>query len=857
MAQVEEQRVTIPQNDSITRISETPSIVDSIDSPNAGQEKIEDIIDYTSEEQYFDPKNQRTYLVTNAVVKYLDMEIMADYIEVDLKTGNLYAVGKQDSTGKVIEPSIFKQGGRELEYGSFTYNINTTKGKAFNVRTEESMGTDRGVVVAGVVKQYNDSISGMRKIAYTTDEYFIDRKDTIADYHLEAQVGKLIKGDQNKVVTGPIVMKIYDITTPLTLPFAFLPTGSKRSAGILLPSFGERENLGFYIQGLGLYLPLGEYVDLAFTGDVYTKGSLGLHALSNYKVRYKFSGTFNFDWEKNIRGIKGLPSYNKSTNYNLRWTHRQDPKSNPNLTFNASVNLQSSKYYQQGINNYGIASGDYLNNNVNSSVNLTKNWPNSPFSASLNLMHNQRVNTGSDEPAAVFLQLPSFALNMSRIYPFAPKNGPKKGMLQSLGMTYNFTLLNEINTNEDEVFKKEMFDDTNTGAKNTLLLNTGTTLFNYFPLNFGANYDEVWTLNTVERYYDASADQIITEDRNGFKSYRTFGVSMGLQTTLYGTKIFGTADDDKMIKAIRHMMSPNLSFNYRPDFGTEGWGYYRSFIDGDGFEQIYSIFEGGVYGAPTRGLQENLSFGIANNIEMKVRDRKSTDGVKKIKILETLNINSNYNFAADSMRLGLIRINGRTSLFQNKVGLTFNAQLDPYEVIYTDEFPNGRRIDKLGSLRLNNYGINLSYNFNQDIFGERVMNYDTRGVIRYEDFYFDNMNYAQFLTPWSLAMNLSHRVTTALDGSTTNATTVGMRASISPTPHWAISGRTSLDIQEMDFAGTYLTFSRDLRSFVLDFSMNPFGQYKTWNFFIGIKANFLRDAVKYEERNFRSRNNNF
>ncbi|MGI9527531.1 MAG: putative LPS assembly protein LptD [Weeksellaceae bacterium] len=855
--QVESQEITLPQNDSIINVGNLPINNDTIKVNTTPQEQIQDIIDYQSEEQYFDVQNNKTYLVNHAKVLYLDMEIEADYIEVDLNSGDIYAVGKQDSTGKVIESSIFRQGDKELEYGSFTYNLNTKQGKAFNVRTEESMGSDRGVVVAGVVKQYNDTISGMRKIAYTTDEYFIDKKDSIADYHLEAQIGKFIKGKENKIITGPIFMKIYDIPTPLGLPFAFLPTGSKRSAGILLPSFGEQESQGFYLQGLGLYLPIGEYLDVALTGDIYTKGSLGLHALSNYKKRYKFNGSFNFDWYKRVNGIKGLSNYSKSTEYNLRWSHRQDQKANPNLIFNASVSLMSSTLYQNALNNYGYRNGDYLRSNANSTISLNKNWPNSPFNANLTLTHSQNLRNQDDDLPSINLTLPNFNLNMNRIYPFAPKAGVKKGLIQSLSLKYDLAVLNRIETTEEDFLTKRMFDNAKLGANNTVGISTGTTIFNYFPITISANYNEVLNLNTERQFYDARLDTVVTRDVRGFKSFRTFGTSASISTTLYGTKIFGSGDDDKLIKAVRHMITPSVSFGYTPDFGTKGWGYYKTYIDKDGNEVLYNPFEHSTFSLSSGGLSQNLSFSIGNNLELKVRDRESPEGFKKIKIFESFNISSGYNFAAETFKLSPIQINGSSSLFNNEIRVTFGATLDPYKTVYTSEKPNGIRVDELGTLKFTSYNVSTSYTFNQDFFGKRELNYDRRGRIRYEDFYFDQFNYAQFLTPWNLTIGLNHSVSNLNNRDSSHSTSLRFNGSISPTPHWAISGRTSFDVENADFNDTFITFSRDLRSFIIDFSMVPFGRNKSWDFFIGIKANILRETIKYEERNFRTYNNNF
>ncbi|MDO5655415.1 MAG: putative LPS assembly protein LptD [Flavobacteriaceae bacterium] len=853
VAQIGNDSINIYQMDSITNIQRL-NVINTNDTIQR-KEKLQDIVDYVSYDQFHDYKNQHTYLVTEAVVKYLDLQIEADYIDINWQTGDVYAVGKEDSLGRITEPAKVKQGNKEIEYHSFTININTRQGKAFNVRTEESMGSDQGVVIAGVVKQYNDSISGMRKVGYTTDTYFIQRKDSIADYYLQTEVAKYLQGKDRKVITGPIVMKIHEVTTPLALPFAFLPMGDSRSAGILLPSFGEREEVGFYLQGAGFYIPFGDYLDLAITGDVYTRGSLGLHAISTYLKRYRFSGGFNFDWEKRITGIKGLSSYNKSTNYRLAWNHRQDPKANPNLIFSAGVNFQSAQFFRQGISNYGISSGNYLQNNVNSSISLTKTFPNAPFTASLTLTHSQNTNNNSNDLGKATFNLPQLTVNMSTIYPFAPKSGSKKGLLQSMGMNYGFNLQNIIYTTDDDVFTERMFDDMKNGAQHRFNFNTGTTIGRYFPLSFNAAYDETWTLQTIQRYYDDNSQQVNTIQNNGFDSYRTFNVGTSLQTTLYGTWNFGTIDDDKKIKALRHMISPRIGFSYRPDFGTDFWGYYDSYFTEDGREVFYSIFEEGVYGSPSRGLSQSLNFGINNNLEMKVRSRNDSLGVQKIKIFESLNISGSYNFAADSLKLSPINISGRTSLFQNKMGINFRATIDPYQTLINDTYPNGIKIDKIGAPRFTNMGIRLNYNLTEDLFGKREMKYDTRGRIRYEDYYFDENNYAKFLTPWRLAVDFSYNRSLNLRQEATNTTTVGLVGSISPTPHWAFSGRTSIDLQAMDFAGTYFTFSRDLRSFVIDFSLNPFGDYKTWNFFIGIKANFLRDAVKYEEREFRNRTN--
>lgn len=843
------------KNDTISTTMIVETVGDTVQVTRTN-ERLQAVIDYTSEEQYHDVKNKFTYLVDNAEVTYQDTNIKADYIEINWDTGAMYAIGKQDSLGNIIEPSIFTQGGRSVEYNSFVYNVNTRQGKAFNVRTEESMGGEKGVIVAGVVRQYNDSISGMRKIAYTTDTYFIERKDSIADYHMESEIAKYIRGTDNKIITGPIVMKIYNVTTPLALPFAFLPLGENRSTGLLMPSFGERQDVGFFIQGAGIYLPIGEYIDIALTGDVYTRGSYGLHAVSQYTKRYSFGGNFRFDWEKVVTGIQGLDNYSQAKLFRLLWSHRQDPKANPNLIFSANVNFSSSQYFRNGINNMNLINGDVLTNTTSSNISVNRTFPNTPFSASLNLQHNQN-NSSQVGSNPVTFNIPTLAVNMNRIFPFARAGEPKRGLIKNLGMTYNFNLQNTIYTNDQELFTDLMWRDIRSGARHSVQMNTGTTLASYFPWNFNANYNEVWYLNSIDRNFDQANNRVVTDTISGFTSWRTFNISSSIETTLYNTQYFGTPDDGKLIQAVRHMVQPRIGMSYTPDFGREFWGYYNSYVDDQGQVVTYSRFENGIFGGPSTGMQTNIDFNLRNNLEMKIRDRASTEGNRKIKIFDFVNIDASYNLAADSMRLSPIRMNGATSFFDNKMRINFGATMDPYKVIVTEDYPNGIRINELGNFSINQYNVNLTYGLNNSTFSERQFNFQRRGNIRFEEFYFDDNNYAQFRIPWNLDFSLNHTRSQNLTSAVRTQTSLRLNGMISPTPHWRISGSTNLDLNTGELAYTQLSFSRDLRSFTIDFNWVPFGEYRTWNFFIAIRASFLRDAVKYEERNFNTRTSNF
>lgn len=829
-----------PRGDSVV------SKQDTIKIDTIRKEKLEDVLVYNSDDQIHEWRKKMSYLLRNAVIQYTDMEIRADYIEINWETGDIYADGKRDSLGMIIEPTIFKQGGKEYEQHSFKVNYKTKVGVAYNVRLEEG----EGVLVGNRVKRANDSIMYLRGVDYTTDTYFIERKTNDPDYVLRTQTAKYIdRKDDNKImVTGPINMRIYDVPTPLTLPFAYIPMGQNRSAGIILPSFGERSDVGFFLEGGGFYLPIGEYLDFSLTGEIYTKGSWGIHGASAYRKRYRFSGNFRMDYENRITGIKGLSNYNHSTNYQISWSHQQDSKANPNLIFSANVNLRSSQYFRESIRNGNIISGDVYTNTSNSTISVNKTFPNSPFSMSAVVSHFQNDNSNSDAPASMQFVLPQLTVNMSRIYPFAPKVGSKKGLLKNLAVGYNMNLINNIDTNEDDAFTARMWDNAKSGMRQKIDFNTGTTLANYFPMTLSANYEETWYLKTYEKRFDPEQNIVVDMEKKGFDSFRTFNISGSVSTNLYGTYL--NPNKDAKIQGIRHVISPTVGFSFRPDFAAEEWGYYDYYRGADGRKVLYSRFSNGVFSGPPQGQSASVNFGLRNNLEMKVKSKKDSTGVQKIKIFEYLDISSSYNLAADEFKLAPIRVSGMTKLFNQQLNLQFNATFDPYKIVFEDGVERGTRIDKLGAFRLTNYNVNFGYNFDNRTFGGSGFDnskYKKRGEVRNENFYFDEYDYAHFSIPWKLGLTFNHSYTRMDTREGINTTVLALNASISPSPFWSLSTSTSYDFRAREFSQARISFNRDLRSFNLSFSWVPFGRYKTWDFFIGIKANILSDAVKYDQ----------
>jgi hypothetical protein len=805
---------------------------------------LEDVINTQGDEIRNIFSKKLTYLIHNAKVTYQDMSIDADYIVMDWNTGDVFARGKVDSLGRIIDHIKFTQGGKNFEYTEAMLNMNTKQGTAFHVRTEE----DEMAILAEKAKRMNDQDYYMRRSIMTTDEYFKAKKDSLPDYHLSTNKLKLITGKNKKtIVAGPTTMYIEQVPTPFMLPFLYLPSsGKNREAGILIGTFGERQSKGFYLERWGIYIPMGEYLDLETRFGVYTKGSWMVDNRIRYLKRYKYSGNLNLIYEKNINSTKGLSDYSEVKNYRALWTHSQDPKANPNLSFNASVNFMSQNYYNNSIYNQNALYGNVNNNQTSSSISLVKRFNNNPLTVSLNTSASQNISSGQ-----VSMTLPNLSVTMPQIYPFKPKSGPKRNILHNLYMDYKMNLQNSVTTTTEDMFSSRMFDDSRNGMRNSTSLGTTTTLFSYFQLGVTGNYKEIWTTKTIRKEYDSLTNQTLTIDKNGFKTYRTFDGSLNLTTTLYGMANFKKGG---MIQAIRHMISPTISYNYMPDFSKDSWGYYGTYTDKDGKEIKYSYFERGVMGAPSSYESSSVNLSFANNLEMKVRSKKETSGVKKIKLLESLNINTSYNFAADSLNWSPIYATGSTSLFNSKLRVNYAMRINPYKIVFdTPESVTGHEVDEFGHFSIASYTMGLNFSLEPSLFGEKKnRTYKKQGTIRYEKYYFDDNDYARFNIPWRLDIGVNYTSTREYNRDARVSATVNLSGEISPSPYWKITASTNYDMDTKKLGYTRLSLMRDLRSFNINFDWAPISSSynRTWNFYIGIKASILRDALKYEAKNF-------
>ncbi|WP_379664755.1 putative LPS assembly protein LptD [Pseudotenacibaculum haliotis] len=823
------------------------------------KEVITDIItDFAKDYKFLDKKKKTVTLYNEARVKYTDIDLQAGIIIIDYLNNTIFAKGIKDSTGYKQRP-IFKQGGQESEQDSMLYNFKTKKAIIYGIKTTQ----DPGVIVLGEkAKRVNDSTIFMRNIRFTTS----DKENP--DYYIGVNKAKVVP--KKKIVAGFSNLVIADVPTPVFLPFAYFPLGQKRTSGFIIPSWSSSTSRGLFLQNGGYYFAINDYVDLELLGDVYSNGSWGLRTNSQYYVRYKFSGNLNLSFEKIIESTRGFDDFSEATNFNFRWSHRQDPKSNPTSNFSAQVNIGSSQYFRQSLNEFN--NSNFLSNTFNSSISYQKTFVGTPFNLSLTATHSQNTNT-----ELVSMTLPTLQVNMNRIYPFAGKGGIKKNPLQNIGLTYNLQGQYQINTTEEDFFTSKMFETARSGVQHRTDASTNITLLNYFTLSPSINYREVWNFQTANKTFDPTAQNsdgsfgaVVTDTIRGFRSFREYSTSLNLSTNIYGTFNFKRG----RLKAIRHTIRPSVSFTYRPDFADR----YNMQVaqSSDPTDLItYSPFGDGtsLYGTPSAGLSSSIGISINNVLEAKVapKDPDSDEEDRKITILNNLNFQTAYNIAADSLRWSPVNMTAGTRLFKDKLAVNFNAVFDPYQV---DD--SGNRINKFnkGLLRMTSANVTANYSLSsKDFSGEADDtqnnnsgngNQNTPDVLgrnidptnRFASTPSSSQNNRteeketelyRATIPWTL--NLAYSAFYSNDGVTpgkirTHSLMFG--GDLELTPKWKVGFSSGYDIFNGGFSFTRLNFSRDLDSWRLNFNWVPFGVNQSYTFFIGVKSSVLSD-LKYDK----------
>lgn len=842
-------------------------LLDSISKPAEKKPLLLAEVEYKAKDcVQIDRKNNKLILYNEAELYYQDIELRAGIIILDYQTNEVNA-GRIELDSTLVQYPFFKQGSNEVNPDSIRFNFDTQKALIWNSKSGQN-GMD---IFAALTKKQNDSVYFIKDARVSTAGKLIGGEDEGIDYYFKVRKGKIIPG--GKIISGLTNMFIADVPTPVGLPFAYFPSSQTKESGFIIPSIGESNLRGYYIQNGGYYLGLSDYFDLTLIADYYTNGSYGFRGDSQYNVRYKYRGTFSFRYENLINEARGLPEYSKSTVFNVRWNHSKDPKSSPNSTFSASVNFGSSDYYRQSVNQ--LNSPNFLNNNLSSSISYSKSFPEYPrVNISLTTAMSQNSQSKS-----VNLTLPTFQANMERIYPFAPKVGAKKGLFQNINFQYTSRAENRIITTEEALFGPSMFDNAKMGMKHTIPLSTNFKLFKYLSMSASANYDEVWTQNTVRfSDYDPELGRAVKDTINNIGTFRQYSLSASLGTTVYGTFNFG---EDKKIQSIRHTIRPAISYTNKPSFER----YYDTYIvDADGNSAEYTRYQNSLFGIPSKALSNSMGISIGNNFEAKVRDKDSTaTGPKKIVLLNNLNISTSHNFAADSLRWSPLRMSSGFSLLQGKMSINFGSTFDPYAL---DE--NKVRVNKFnianggGLLRLTSANINMNYSFsstqlegNREEGEEDLEQRNQREATssggrdddlfgRAEDFTDRRMNdaentdpaptYPSYRTkiPWDLKIAYSLTYNNSRGQRDFSNNSLMFSGNVDLTPKWKVGVSSGYDFKGQGFTYTQLRFNRDLNSWRLNFSWVPFSDRASWNFFIGIKSDLLSD-IKYEKQSLPNR----
>ncbi|MDX1333626.1 MAG: putative LPS assembly protein LptD, partial [Robiginitalea sp.] len=675
---------------------------------------------------------------------------------------------------------------------------------------------------------------------------------------------------KKKVIAGFSNLYIVDVPTPLALPFAYFPLTTGRTAGILMPTFGIDPDRGFFLQNGGYYLPINDYVDLTLTGDLYANGSYGLRTQSVYAKRYRFRGNVNFRYENLVTSQKGFDDYSRSTIFNLQVSHNQDAKANPNSRFSASVNIGSSQYFRNSLIQQNLPNTQI--NNLSSSISYSKTFPAYPsVNLSLTATHNQNTNTD-----VVDLTLPTLQASVERIFPFAKREGIKKGALQNINLQYNLNGRYGVRTTTEDFLTSEMFENGRLGAQHQIPIATNFKVAKYLSVSLGGSYEDVWTWETYPQRYDPELQEVVRDTIAGFDRFNQYNLGGSVGTTVYGTFTFG---EDKKIQALRHVMRPSVSYGWAPSFDQ----YYDEVVnEATGDSISFTRFQNTPYGTPRQGKSSSLSFSLANTLEAKVRDKDSTaTEPKKVMWLNSFNLNTSYNLEADSLKLAPINLTGGTNLLDNKMSVNFGASFDPYTVDNT-----GRRINTLninaggGLFRVTSARANLSYSISSkdfekderreeddpedpysgsnyvatsggrtdELFG-RADNFNRSAFEGRDPDAVENPSYGNKVT-WDL--RLQYAVTYSNNnrqGDITNNSLM-FRGNVNLTPRWLVGVSSGYDFVNKGFTLTQLNFERDLDSFHLKFDWVPFGNNERWYFFIGIKANILKD-LKWENRSQR------
>lgn len=790
---------------------------------------IEESVDYKAKDSMrVDLVNQKVYLYGDAVAVYGDITLEAAYIEIELEKSELSATGLPDSTGEIQGLPIFTQGENMFRSGEMRYNFKSKRGLSKEVKTQEADGYLHGETV----KRDTGEVIYIKNGKYTTCEY------DDPHFHIQAKKLKVIPGD--KIITGPAYLAIANIPTPLALPFGFFPNTENRSNGLIIPSYGQNSNQGFFLAGGGYYLGINDHMDLSLTGDIFSRGSWAVQASSNYIKRYKYRGNFNVEYRRNIFSEKAYEDYAVRPSFGIRWSHIQDAKARPNSSFNVSIDAQS---VTNARSNPNASQDNFLQSTRSSQIAYVYNFQRVPLTLSLNARATQNLRDSTFNAT-----LPGATVTMPRIFPFKKKIGGKKNAFTDIGLSATMQARNEIRAKEDSLFSLSTFENMNNGVQLEIPLSTSFKVLKFITVSPSINNRFVGYLSTSTQNWNEEDSTIVTNTINDVKGFWEGNASVNTSTRIYGTYQFG----DGALKAIRHVMTPTVGASWKPDYSEPQWGYYgETVINENGDIGKYSYFEDRIYSVP--GARENgvINFGLQNTFEAKIRDSKDTTdatATKKLRLLDAFNLRSSYSIAAETMKWSPVAVSLRTTVIK---GLTFNANsiLNPYSLNYEGVAVNRFQyyVDgRLGRWTSATMGLTWSLKPKKKEKTEETTEEKTDGEdaeTKKAKLLDQGMYYTDFVDfdiPWSMNFTYNFNYSKpGFDASTTQSLLV--RGDVSVTKNWKVSFSSGFNFELLEVTNTRLSIHRNLHCWEINAEVIPFGPQQRYMVTIGAKPGVLQD----------------
>ena len=854
------------------------AVDDSIqaDSLNRAKSKgIDSPVKYSAEDSIvYHAGDKRAYLFGSSKVKYSNMDLSSEKVYMSLDSNLVHATGSADSTGALSGTPIFKMGSDTYESDTMAFNFKTKRGLISNVYTQQ----EDGFLKSERSKRDSTGYLYLKHGRYTTCD------EEHPDFYIALSRAKVRPGKD--VVFGPAYLVVADVPLPLAIPYGFFPFTKSYSSGFIMPTYGDETSRGFYLRDGGYYFAMSDKWDLKLLGEIYTKGSWGISAASNYNKRYRYSGSFYFSYQDTRTGDRGMPDYTKTESFKLQWSHRQDAKANPFSTFSASVNFASTSYERNNLNSpYNPQA--LTQSTRTSSINWTTTF------SSLNMTLSGGSNSSQNmRDSMIDMTLPDLNINVSRFYPFKrKKSSATERWYEKISLSYTGQIKNSISTKENQLLKSNLVKDWKNGMQHSIPVSASFTLFKYLTLTPSLSFTDRMYTNKEKRSWDETTQTEKRDTTYGFYNVYNWNMSVSATTKLYGfyipsRKIFG----DK-IQAVRHVLTPQVGFSYAPDFSTSHYGYYDQYVktDADGNVSLveYSPYSSGIFSVPGKGKTGMITMSLSNNIEMKVKSEKDSTGIKKVSIIDELGARMNYNMAAETRPWSDLTMNLRLKWWKNytfnmsAVFATYAYELDengrPYVGTRT-EYSKGRfgrfqgmsqnflftlNPDKLKKLfgrggdteeentRKEDNTNEVETNIDDDM--ERGKSGARKKAGKAQT---DDDGYMLYSMPWSLTIGYGITMRENTSGTFNKdkmrypykyTQNLNFSGNIRVSDGWNISFSSGYDFEYHKLSMTTASLSRDLHCFSMSCQM-VLMPYTSYNFSFRCNAATLTDALKYDKR---------